>query len=219
MAESDHAKMVERLQTELRRARLEHDATKLTFDRMVAEVPSGIPHPDGSLRIQKAGKAYRAALQNFALAARRLSEFAQPAGRSNDLGDRCLPTTEDTAIVQERRERFRYRMNSDLRYEISRRGMRGTGRVLDLSSKALAFSTSGPAIERGTPLKVSIPWPAALDDTCKLRLTFEGTVLRTRGNVTVVSIDRTEFRTAGKTVAASQEIDGILGDIESQESG
>ena len=224
MAESDHAKMVERLQTELRRARLEHDATKLTFDRMVAEVPSGIPHPDGSLRIQKAGKAYRAALQNFALAARRLSEFTQPTKQFNDLNDRCLPTTEDTAIVQERRERFRYHMDTDLRYEISRRGqgkpMRGTGRVLDLSSKALAFSTSGPAIERGMPLKVSIPWPAALDDTCKLRLTLEGTVLRTRGNVTVVSIDRTEFRTAGKTaVTASQEIDGILGDIESQESG
>jgi len=92
--------------------------------------------------------------------------------------------------------------------------------VLDLSSKALAFSTSGQAIERGMPLKGSIPWPAALDDNCKLRLTFEGAVLRTRGNVTVVSIERTVFRTAGKNAEATcQEIRGILAGIESQESG
>ena len=73
--QSNQGAVIETLKTDLRRARLEYEATKLTFDRLVAEVPSGIPHPDGSLRIQKAGKAYRVALQNFDLALRRFSEF------------------------------------------------------------------------------------------------------------------------------------------------
>ena len=73
--QSEYAKMAEALQTELWRARLEYEATKAVFDRIMAEVPSGIPHPDGSFRIQKASQAHRAATQNFALALMRFSEF------------------------------------------------------------------------------------------------------------------------------------------------
>ena len=67
--------MAEALQTELWRSRLEYKTTKAIFDRIMAEVPSGIPHPDGSFRIQKASQAHRAATQNFAVALRRFSEF------------------------------------------------------------------------------------------------------------------------------------------------
>jgi hypothetical protein len=73
--QSDHLTTVERLQTEVRHARLEYEAAKFTFDRILSQVPSGIPHPDGSFRIQKASKAYRMALQNFDMALRRFSEF------------------------------------------------------------------------------------------------------------------------------------------------
>jgi hypothetical protein len=70
---------------------------------------------------------------------------------------------------------------------------------LDVSSKGLAFHVGGPPLENGTRLKASMDWPAALDEKCKLRLVFEGTVLRTLGHFTVVSIERPEFHTAGRT--------------------
>ena len=38
-----------------------------------------------------------------------------------------------------------------------------------------------------------------------LRLAFEGVVLRVHGDLAVVTIDRPEFRTAGKTTADSRE--------------
>jgi hypothetical protein len=75
--------------------------------------------------------------------------------------------------------------------------------VLDISSKALAFRTDHP-IERDMRLKVSLAWPAKLGE-CRLRLNFEGVVLRTRGNLVVVSIERPDFRTAGRDTGAARE--------------
>ena len=54
-------------------------------------------------------------------------------------------------------------------------------------------------------LSVSLAWPAQIGE-CLLRLAFEGTVLRTRGNLVVVSIERPEFRTAGKAATARTEM-------------
>jgi len=44
---------------------------------------------------------------------------------------------------------------------------------------------------------VSIAWPAKRDD-CKLRLEFEGLVLRASGGLVVVTVLRPQFCTAGK---------------------
>ena len=58
-------------------------------------------------------------------------------------------------------------------------------------------------------------WPARLDNQCMLRLGFEGVVLRTRGSLVVLTIERPEFRTAGKiTAAARQEIAAMASGIE-----
>jgi hypothetical protein len=47
-----------------------------------------------------------------------------------------------------------------------------------------------------------------------LRLGFEGVVLRTHGSLVVVTIERPEFRTAGKiTPAARQEIAAMASGI------
>ena len=108
--------------------------------------------------------------------------------------------------VDDRRQRFRFQVNTDLRYQVATRGrgnpVRGEGRVVNISSKALAFHTDSP-IESGTRLNVSMAWPAKLDDTV-LRLAFEGTVLRVRDTLVVVSIERTEFRTAGRATSAAR---------------
>ena len=58
-------------------------------------------------------------------------------------------------------------------------------------------------------LKVSLAWPAKLGE-CRLRLNFEGVVLRTRGNLVVVSIERPDFRTAGKDTGPTREEIGVL---------
>ena len=110
-----------------------------------------------------------------------------------------IPETIKTA--HDRRKRFRFQMDAELRYEIAVRGRhkgcQQIGRAVDITSKSLAFRTDGPPIEHEMRLNVSLAWPAQLGD-CMLRLAFEGAVLRTRGNLVVVSIERPEFRTAGK---------------------
>jgi hypothetical protein len=108
----------------------------------------------------------------------------------------------------ERRRRVRFPMSAALRYEIPARAgaepVQGTGQVLDISSKGIAFHTNG-ILERYQRLKVSIDWPAKLDNQTLLRLVLEGAVIRTRGNLVVLSIDRTEFRTAGKSTTVPVE--------------
>ena len=54
---------------------LESTKASAQFDLMVKEVPSGIPQPDGTLRIHKAGQASRAALQHYMRALKRLAAF------------------------------------------------------------------------------------------------------------------------------------------------
>jgi hypothetical protein len=57
-------------------ARIEYTVASAEFDLMVRDVPSGIPQPDdGSLRIQKAGQASRAALQHYMRALKRYAGF------------------------------------------------------------------------------------------------------------------------------------------------
>src|SRR5258708_24381821 len=135
-----------------------------------------------------------------------------------ELEDSGLPTPEITAAVHERRKRFRFQMNAELPYQVAGGGesdpIRGTGKVENISSKALAFRADGQ-LERGMRLRVSVASPATLEDQCKLRLAFEGIVLRTRGNLVVLAIQRPEIRTAGKiTSSAREEIAAMASGIE-----
>jgi hypothetical protein len=47
-------------------------------------------------------------------------------------------------------------------------------------------------------------WPATLD-YCKLRLVFEGVVLRVNGDLVIVTIMGPEFRTAGRSTSVGRE--------------
>jgi PilZ domain len=121
-----------------------------------------------------------------------------------------MPTNESTLANHDRRRRVRFPLDTELRYQVFQRThggpSRGTGQVQDISSKGLAFRTDEP-LEQGVQLKVSMAWPARLDNQCMLRLVFEGTVLRTHGSLVVVTIERPEFRTAGRiTDAARTEV-------------
>ena len=108
---------------------------------------------------------------------------------------------------RERRRRLRFALTAELQYRIVRRGpgepTRGTGQAANISSNGLAFHSNRP-LARGMRLSVSLAWPAKVDNQCMLRLVFEGTVLRTDGSLVVVSIDRSEFRTAGKSAGTTR---------------
>ena len=88
------------------------------------------------------------------------------------LMDIGLPTPEITAAVHERRRHLRFPVDAELRYQIVRRGtgklVSGTGQVDNISSRGLAFRADRP-LQSGMRLRVSIGWPAKLDE-CKLRL-------------------------------------------------
>ena len=126
------------------------------------------------------------------------------------LRDTALPTDDSNLADKERRKRLRFPLNTELRYQVCGRGHgdsgRGTGHVRDIGSRGLAFHADGP-IEPGWRLSISMAWPARLDNQCMLRLGFEGVVLRTHGSLVVLTIERPEFRTAGRiTPAARQEV-------------
>jgi len=122
--------------------------------------------------------------------------------------DIALRINEKTLANHERRNRLRFPLNTELRYQISRRGhgeeIRGTGQVQNISSKGLAFRADRP-LEVGLQLKVSMAWPAKLDNQCMLRLVFEGIVQRTQDDLVVLTIEHPEFRTAGKCTEATRE--------------
>jgi hypothetical protein len=119
-----------------------------------------------------------------------------------------LPTDDSILANKERRKRLRFPLNTELRYQVSGRGHgdsgRGIGQVQDIGSRGLAFRADGP-IEPGWRLSVSMAWPVRLDNQFMLRLGFEGVVLRTHGSLVVVTIERPEFRIAGKIMAAARQ--------------
>ena len=131
--------------------------------------------------------------------------------------DIALPTHEITNL--DRRKHLRFPLDTELRYQICGIGhsepIRGTGQVENISSKGLAFRADRP-LKPGCQVSVSLAWPAKLDDQCMLRLALEGVVLRIRGNLVVLTIQRQEFRTAGRsTAAARDEVAAIARGIES----
>jgi hypothetical protein len=89
----------------------------------------------------------------------------------------------------------------------------GTGEVVNISSRGLAFRADRP-LQSGMRLRVSMAWPAKLDD-CKLQIVFEGLVLRVDSSLVIVTIKGAEFRSAGRsTPAARAEMATVARDIE-----
>ena len=113
-----------------------------------------------------------------------------------NLGPTSVPINKVTDANTDRRTRLRFPLDMDLRFQASWRGksISGQGQVVNISSKALAFRTGG-SLHPGMRLSVSVAWPAKLNE-CKLRLAFEGVVLRARDGLVVATVERPQFRTS-----------------------
>jgi hypothetical protein len=76
-----------RLMKELGDAQSAYNAANARFNVLVKEVPSGIPAPDGSLRIREAGIESRLNFEKYTGAMKRYSEFALLGTLPEDLQD------------------------------------------------------------------------------------------------------------------------------------
>ena len=61
---------------ELDRTRRSYDQARREFIALTSEIPSGIPHPDGTARITNAGRKNAATLKDYMRALREFNDFA-----------------------------------------------------------------------------------------------------------------------------------------------
>jgi hypothetical protein len=101
----------------------------------------------------------------------------------------CNPTVH----VHQKRSKLRVPLDCEISFQAGPH--HSAGRLVDVSSKAVAFRTETD-LPDGTFVQVSIPWPVCLEN-CLLKLVALGRVMNKRGEVVVVSIDLHEFRTRG----------------------
>jgi hypothetical protein len=119
-----------------------------------------------------------------------------------------------TKKANERRSKYRFDMQRDLRYKMTADGMpaaAGAGQTINMCSEGVAFA-SEQAMHAGAFVELSISWPVLLDDSCPMRLIVFGRVLRTSGRTAITSIDKYEFRTAARSFQAVAAVrsDGML---------
>ena len=75
MDDTQQSSITRILTDELATARSRHASARERFDRVIQEVPSGVPHPDGTQRIHAAGREINAALEAYLYALKRFSDF------------------------------------------------------------------------------------------------------------------------------------------------
>jgi hypothetical protein len=69
-----HLDAEKRLGGDLEKARVEYRAACIEFHSLLNDIPSGIPQPDGNLRIMQTGQAARAALEKYRRAIQRFND-------------------------------------------------------------------------------------------------------------------------------------------------
>ena len=103
-------------------------------------------------------------------------------------------------MAVERRARRRFPLNLELRFTASkgsRQAIQGRGVVVNISSRGVAFRTD-TALTPDLNIEASIEWPATLNGDCVLRVAVEGRMVRVQDGLSVMRVDRYEFRTGGR---------------------
>jgi hypothetical protein len=102
----------------------------------------------------------------------------------------------------DRRGKRRFAIDRDVKYRVLRADRvaeQGTGRTVNISSSGVYF-TSENTLPLAAPLELSISWPALLNESCPMKLTIHGSVVRSDAHGTAVNIERYEFRTQGRAI-------------------
>ena len=105
-------------------------------------------------------------------------------------------------LAVERRKKFRFSMNRDLRYKVLEGNTIvgfGMGTTLDMGSGGVAFLIEHQ-LPVGSFIELSISWPVLLEDSCPMRLIVFGRVVRSSGRHTACTVDKYEYRTQARVV-------------------
>ena len=100
----------------------------------------------------------------------------------------------------DRRRSIRFPIKSQLRWVVLNRKtgpLTGSGETVNVSSAGFAFRSSAP-LAPGCRLELDVEWPAELDGHVPMKLVVTGKVIRVDGDIVCVTIDKREFRTAGR---------------------
>jgi len=117
-------------------------------------------------------------------------------------------TIEDLIKATDRRQKKRFPVRRDARYKLLDSGVivdSGVGQTINISSGGVAFSVDHE-LKKGCFIELSMSWPALLDFTCPMRMVVFGRVLRCSEGLAVCTIDKHEFRTQARAVAAAGTI-------------
>uniref|UniRef100_Q025I3 Uncharacterized protein n=1 Tax=Solibacter usitatus (strain Ellin6076) TaxID=234267 RepID=Q025I3_SOLUE len=75
MTSTERSRIARILTEALAAAHSRHAAASKRFNSLLKKLPSGLPHPDGTLRVHNAGREAHASLEEYASALRRYSDF------------------------------------------------------------------------------------------------------------------------------------------------
>src|SRR5215813_10413084 len=109
---------------------------------------------------------------------------------------------QDSKDEKDRREKFRFPMQRDVRYKVLKDGATieaGNGQTIDMGSGGVLFQVERD-LAAGAFIQLSVSWPVLLDDSCPMRLVIFGRVLRSTGHQCACSIDKYEFRTQARVI-------------------
>lgn len=124
-----------------------------------------------------------------------------------------LPTHNHESDARgERREKFRFPMQRELRYKLVKDGAvleSGIGETLNIGSGGVSFTVERN-LAAGSFIQLSISWPVLLDKSCPMRLIIFGRVLRSAQGACACTIDKYEFRTQARTVQAAATRNDVL---------
>jgi hypothetical protein len=83
----DHKRIHEILREEFEAAKRRMNIASVEFNEVVREIPSGLPHPDGTQRIHNVGRELADAREKLAAAIARLNDFVSREVVPEDLRD------------------------------------------------------------------------------------------------------------------------------------
>lgn len=83
----DHKRVHEILKDEFETAKRQMNLASQRFNEVVRDIPSGLPHPDGTQRIHNVGRELADAREKLAAAIARLNDFVSRETVPEDLRD------------------------------------------------------------------------------------------------------------------------------------
>jgi hypothetical protein len=113
----------------------------------------------------------------------------------------------------ERRVKFRFPMQRELRYKLYDDGavlQSGAGETINIGSGGVWFTVDNE-VAVGTFVQLSISWPVLLDQSCPMRLIVFGRAVRCNSGTCACTVDKYEFRTQARVPQTNgQRNDGML---------